>query len=541
MLRYAGVRAEFGATDVEMNALLEEALDALPPGCDALRARLMVRLAAGLSLQPGAERRRCALADEATAVARRISDPATLAFVLERRLIGLLGPDTLEERLATTEEILSTRTSRRQAALSALVFRADDLAQRGDRAGLDQTLVEFEQQARASRQPFFLWMAASFRTAMALLEGRFGEAETLANDALALGQRVQMRTAMLYFSSQLFMLRGWQARFAEIEPFIEMSVTQTTVMPAWRAALAEFYDHTGRAAEMQREIDALAADGFAALPRDTTWLTTMYLLAGICSRRRDARRAAELYELLEQFAGRIAVGWPLLVMMGSVDERLGMLATVLERYDAAEQHFANALAIAERMRGLPWQADIRHQWARMLIQRERRGDRERARALLDEAEAIAQTLGMTLLIDWITALRSASRQATPARAVGAEDVRAGGEPRRGTVLSLVPRNGITGSAAGPRSGAFRREGALWSLVFEGRTTRVRNMIGLEHIARLLHAPEREIYVMDLAAGSDPARGATPAGDAGELLDTQARAAYEARLRDRARSAMRPSR
>jgi hypothetical protein len=57
------------------------------------------------------------------------------------------------------------------------------------------------------------------------------------------------------------------------------------------------------------------------------------------------------------------------------------------------------------------------------------------------------------------------------------------------------------------------------------------MIGLEHIARLLHAPEREIYVMDLAAGSDPARGATPAGDSGELLDTQARAAYEARLRD----------
>lgn len=131
VLRYAGVRAEFGATDVEMNVLLEEAVDALPPHPGALRARLMVRLAAGLSLQPGAERRRRALADEATAVARRLGDPATLAFVLERQLIGLLGPDTLEERLATTEEILSTKTSSRQAALSALVFRADDLAQRG--------------------------------------------------------------------------------------------------------------------------------------------------------------------------------------------------------------------------------------------------------------------------------------------------------------------------------------------------------------------------------------------------------------------------
>jgi tetratricopeptide (TPR) repeat protein len=530
VLRCAGVRAEF-VTDVEMNALLEEAVAALPDEPSAVRARLMVRLAAGLSLQPGAEVRRRVLADEATAMARQLGDPATLAFVLQRRLIGLLGPDTLDERLATTDEILATKSGGRQGELGALVFRADDLAQRGDRAGLDQTLAAFDQQARASRQPFFLWMAASFRATMALLEGRFAEAEAQANEALALGQRVQPRTALLYFAAQLFMLRGWQARFAEIEPFLQASVTESAELPAVRCALAFFYEISGRAAEARREFESLAADGFAALPRDTTWLGSMYLLAGICSRLRDARRSAELYELLRSFAGRIAVGWPLVAVMGSIDERLGVLATVAERYDRAERHFADALAIAERMRGLPSQADIRHQWARMLYRRGRRDDRERAAALLDEAETIASTLGMALLLDWIKQARAEAHQAVPVRAIGEPAVAVGDDSRRGAVLSLVTRNASSASAPAARSGAFRREGDVWSLVFEGRTTRLRDMVGLGHIARLLRAPEREIYVMDLAAPGDASAGASADGDAGELLDAQARGTYEARLRD----------
>ena len=215
------------------------------------------------------------------------------------------------------------------------------------------------------------------------------------------------------------MLRGLQARFAEIEPFVEMGVTQTAAS-TWRCALAEFYHRSGRTAEARREFEALAADDFASVPRDTMWLQGMHLLAGTCARFGDARRAAVLYENLKPFAGRIAVAWPLVTVIGPIDEPLGMLAAVLEQYQAAEQHFADALGIAERMRGLPAQAEIRHQWARMLIQRNHRGDRERVHELLDEAEDIARSLGMTLLIGWITEARESARQRLPARAVGDE-------------------------------------------------------------------------------------------------------------------------
>jgi tetratricopeptide (TPR) repeat protein len=85
---------------------------------------------------------------------------------------------------------------------------------------------------------------------------------------------------------------------------------------------------------------------------------------------------------------------------------------------------------------------------------------------------------------------------------------------------------------------FRREGDYWSVVFEGRTARLRDSKGLQYLGRLLAHPGRDVHVLDLVAGaragSDVASSAEPlfvadAGDAGELLDARARKAYRRRL------------
>ena len=519
-----------------MNALLEEALadSAASPG--PLRARLLARLAVGLHLVPGAEARRKALSDEALALARELGDPATLGFVLARRLVGLLGPDALDERLATADEMLRAGTLSRGAELEALVARVDALAERGDRAGLDHALAVFDQKARASREPFFLWTAASLRAALALLEGRYAEAEVLAGEALAIGRSAQTRTPLLRFAQQLFTLRGWQGRFAEVEPLIRGGAAETQVVPAWRCALAQFYAIAGREAEARGELDALAADDFADLPRDTNWLTSMALLANVCARLGDAPRAALLYDLLRPYSGRVAVS-RFAVLLAPIDQRLGMLAGVLERYEAAEEHFASALALAERMRALPWQAETRYQRAEMLRRRAARGDRERTLTLLGEAEAEARAVGMALLLGWIAECREGVGRSALALAVRAPGARTtgAGEARRGSVVSLVPRAPDASAPPAPRAGSFRRDGEVWSFVFEGRTTRLPHMLGLAHLARLLADPGREVHAADLASAAYEGRrdpgAAPPPGDAGELLDTRARAAYAERLRD----------
>jgi tetratricopeptide (TPR) repeat protein len=87
---------------------------------------------------------------------------------------------------------------------------------------------------------------------------------------------------------------------------------------------------------------------------------------------------------------------------------------------------------------------------------------------------------------------------------------------------------------------FRREGDYWSVVFEGRTVRVRDLKGMGYLARLLADPGREYHVLDLVAaetGSGAQAASSQAaglprstfGDAGESLDAQAKDAYRRRL------------
>ena len=87
---------------------------------------------------------------------------------------------------------------------------------------------------------------------------------------------------------------------------------------------------------------------------------------------------------------------------------------------------------------------------------------------------------------------------------------------------------------------FRREGDYWSVIFEGRTVRVRDLKGMRYLARLLADPGREYHVLDLVAAEtgSGAQGASSQaaglprsalGDAGESLDAQAKDAYRRRL------------
>jgi tetratricopeptide (TPR) repeat protein len=86
---------------------------------------------------------------------------------------------------------------------------------------------------------------------------------------------------------------------------------------------------------------------------------------------------------------------------------------------------------------------------------------------------------------------------------------------------------------------FRREGDYWSVVFEGRTVRVRDLKGMHYLARLLAHPGRQFHVLDLVAAQNGVapveRGQTASpshstfGNAGEMLDARAKDAYRRRL------------
>jgi class 3 adenylate cyclase len=110
--------------------------------------------------------------------------------------------------------------------------------------------------------------------------------------------------------------------------------------------------------------------------------------------------------------------------------------------------------------------------------------------------------------------------------------------------------GLATPSAEAEKDVFRREGEYWTVAYEGTVCRLRDSRGLHYIAHLLRHPEKEFHVADLvmAVAPEPVSMGTqlsPAaaaqmagvslaagpGNAGELLDPQARAEYKQRLKD----------
>jgi hypothetical protein len=129
------------------------------------------------------------------------------------------------------------------------------------------------------------------------------------------------------------------------------------------------------------------------VPRDWYWSLTMALLAETCAALRDARRAPSLYALLEPFADRyvqviFTASW------GSIHRHLGLLAGVLDRFEAAERHFEAALEGEARMGAVLMTAETQCSYGALLLRRGRAGDAGRAAALGALAERVAAPRGL---------------------------------------------------------------------------------------------------------------------------------------------------
>jgi tetratricopeptide (TPR) repeat protein len=186
------------------------------------------------------------------------------------------------------------------------------------------------------------------------------------------------------------------------------------------------------------------------------------------------------------------------------------------------------------------------------------GDLDRARAAADELERVAARFQSKALVAGATLARGRVRlaegdapdaerhcseaarlwneigapyEAAIARMVHADALRADGREGH-AVLELQAARAIldrieVAVSATTETNVFRREGDYWSVAFEGRTVRVRDLKGMRYLAQLLTHPGREFHVLDLV-GAETGQRMAP-GDAGEVLDERATVAYRRRL------------
>jgi DNA-binding CsgD family transcriptional regulator/tetratricopeptide (TPR) repeat protein len=418
--------------DARPERLLEEALKALPEEASGLRVRLMGSLARAL-LHIGRVEDSKALSLEAISVARAMGDGAALA-TSQAGLADLpWAPDEAEQMLAQASELaeMGERANDLVSAMRGHFRRTFLLLELGDMPG---AVADIEAMGRLNarlRQPFFKQWELASRATIALLRGELDQAEALVLQCARSQSSLQV-PIMDPLSVVIFTLRREQARLRELGPLVAMFVQRHAAAATWRPGLALLYVELGDLAAARGLFADLAADDFVSLPRDGRWAICLSYLAEVCAAVGDAERSATLYRLLLPWDGRCIVMGGGTGCRGSSGRFLGMLASVGGAWPVAERHFADSLAMNERMGALGPLSHTQCDFAGMLLRRAGPGDAAAARALLGQAGERAAALGHKALADRVATLRDRLAEAAP-REVLPDNL----TPREAEVLRLL--------------------------------------------------------------------------------------------------------
>ena len=399
-----------GVVDEDLIDLLTEALELIGPEDSPLRSQLLAGLAQELYWVDAAGRSND-LGLEALEMARRLDDPDALALALARRqFTGTVGPEQVRRRLRESKELHDLAKSRgdRELELRAHLYRAPAFLALGEVREIDAELAAIERLATELRQPTYAWNVPLLRAMRAVIDGRFGDGERLAGEALEAGRRAGEPVSAQFYATQIALLRRLRRAPEDDEALAELTdrlaelAEQYPAIPAWRCSLAATHAELGHEGEARSAFETLAAGDFAALPRDQQWTISLTLLAETAVFLGDRERAERLYELLAPYDGTIVVAGRAAAAYGPVARVLALLSGTLGRPEDAERHFGDAIALSDRMGDRPYGARTRFELASLLLER---GEREAALGLLTAVLEAAQELGMVGLVQQALAAR----------------------------------------------------------------------------------------------------------------------------------------
>ena len=397
-----GLTSRLGEVDSERVQKQEAAALALPDD-DPQRAQVLALLAS--ELHYAGEPSRCRqLAAEAIEIARAAGDEAALAHTLAYVSWAITAPDTLAQRRLLVGELFDLTQHLNDPRLShfTAAWRFGTGLESGDRSQIESSLVTMRALTTSMPQLTTGWGLLVDEATWSLVQGDIEASEQWAIQAATAGAAAGEPDIALVFGVQLFTLRYFQGRFAELVDQVVQSASEEDAVAGYRAGVALALLESGREDEA-REL-ALAED-LQSIPWEQAWSTAMIVWAMVCSRLAIVERAGELYELLAPFSDQLAATPP--SVYGSIAWALGILAAALERYEQAEGHFAAAAEIEQRLGAPLLLARTRASWAGALIARGRPEDLERAQSMLEQAEETAKRLGAGLITREVAECRGA--------------------------------------------------------------------------------------------------------------------------------------
>ena len=336
-----GLPSVIGAVDADRVAITEAALESLGPQPTAERARLLAQLAAELCFA-GDHRRRVELSDEAEDIARSLGENGLLAWVLNRTGYAAFAPDRVQHLVARGEEAtrLSDAVGDPAQRVLSRFYWSGALLTAGDLTAFRQ-VTEAMLAVSSDAAPTLQWFAWISQARVALLEGRFDDAQRINDDALQQAQDLQEADGTSWWGSiamPLAMLRGDTA--AVVDAIGDFS-GQYPVHPGWWVTYAVSLATVGRVEEAREVLNQRSPDP-EELADSVFPFMAISGLAAVCPYLEDDRLAVQIAETLRPYRSYWAhaysnVAGPVAFFLAICAAATGDHDNSIALYEASEQ------------------------------------------------------------------------------------------------------------------------------------------------------------------------------------------------------------
>jgi DNA-binding NarL/FixJ family response regulator len=382
--------------------VIEEALSNLPDDEMVIRADVLAYRAMSLCFngrRGDAER----VAFDALSVAQRSGDKLVLCNSLCMALLVLRGrPEKLSERIRLGEQALDLAVEISDSSghilmlndpREWLILTCQELGDMDRVNALIQYLETSIEQHYSFKNHYF---AASASANQALFEGRWQQAETLIEEAVELGSDRLDDSAEGVYGVQMFMLNRELGRLPMVQGALKQMLAKDN-NAVWAPGLLATYTELGMLDDARDIFEHLAANDFRPLGEGELFLTCLVYMIEACVELNDTDRASALYQRLVPYSGQM-LPHATAVSHGPADLYLGMMSSLMNHLDEAQQLFAKATALCEKSAPNMWQAHIQYRHAQVLKRHNFSGGRSIFDELVKQARATAQTMGMVNLL-----------------------------------------------------------------------------------------------------------------------------------------------
>jgi hypothetical protein len=412
---------QFGVIDTGARDLLRQAAVDVGDDQPDLRAYVLSYLAFYEAVMEGRGHAVDPLVREALSLARRSGDDMVLADVLTIRSYVLQGSSDVALQRTTLDEIRQVNerlTNRPTGDERDRATRYESMwwerwstglrhegvlrLQTGDREGFREVLAELQETGERLRDWFLPAATEMWQGLLAALEGRWDDATRHSNDMLCRAQ--DDLNFQLSWTVVQFVVARERGELARIEPLIH-EIAQRSPLPTGQTPTLLLHLDTDRLDEASFAAKAIMDIGLDEVAQALAGTFALAALAEAWSRIDDPEAAAAVEDLLLPYHGQLlVVAWGVHVV-GAADRYLAMLASRAKRWREADERFASALALEERLSARPLATRTRVCWARSLL--DRPASSPEAGALLARAATDAAALNMARLSYEVAEMKAA--------------------------------------------------------------------------------------------------------------------------------------